>query len=221
MIKGAIFDLDGTLLDSMHIWTNTAERYLERLGIKAEPGIGKAMFYMSMTEGAEYLRKRYNLEMATGEIIAGINSVIDDFYANEVQLKEGADRFLAGLKEAGIKIALATATDREVFMKAFDRLDLAKYFDGIFTTTEVGAGKTRPDIYLAAARHLGAEPGDTWVFEDALYAIRTAKTAGFRTVGVYDPSSREDWEEIKKIGDIHMDRLEDVGAFLKHASREY
>jgi haloacid dehalogenase superfamily, subfamily IA, variant 3 with third motif having DD or ED len=219
MIKGAIFDLDGTLLDSMHAWNRAPRSCLESLGIKAEPGLEKVLFTMSMTEGAEFLKKRYGLDMTTDEIISEINRTMERFYTSEAQLKDGVYEFLAGMKEHGTRMAIATSTDRSVFIRALERLRVKDFFDGIFTTSEIGFGKTNPAIYRTAAGNLGTEPYDTWVFEDALYAIRTAKDAGFRTVGVYDPSSGEDWEEIKRISDIHMEKLDDVRSFLERASK--
>ncbi|HHW01063.1 MAG TPA: HAD family phosphatase [Clostridiaceae bacterium] len=215
MIKGAIFDLDGTILDSMSIWDNAAEMYLNSMGIKAEPGLGKTMFAMSMTEGAEFLKDRYCLDMDTDEIIAGINHTIEDFYYYHVQLKEGAEQFLKGMKQAGIKMVAATSSDRQVVERALERLNVISCFDRIFTCTETGAGKEKPDIYLAAAEFMGTVPEDTWVFEDALHAIKTAKSAGFRTVGVYDASSKDNLDEIKRISDIYLEKLDNIDAFLR------
>lgn len=218
MISGAIFDLDGTILDSMPIWYSAAERFLKGIGIEAEPGIDRAMFSMSTTEGAVFLKERYRLDLDTGQIIYGIDRTIEDFYAHQVQLKDGVEHFLQGMWEAGVKMVIATTTDRNVLEPALERLDVVRFFDRIFTTAEVGAGKTRPDIYFAAARHMGTLPEETWVFEDALYAIKTAKSAGFRTVGVYDPYSADDWEEIRRICDLYMEKMDDVHAFLERAS---
>lgn len=218
MIRGAIFDLDGTLLDSMPIWNHAAEKFLDRLGVEAEPGLGQILYPMSMAEGSLYLRDRYHLAMSVDEIIDGVNRVIEDFYAYQAQLKEGAEQFLEGMKQAGIRMAIATSNDRRIFESALRRLGIMELFDRIFTATEIGVGKVKPDIYLAVAGHMGTLPKDTWVFEDALYAIRTAKEAGFRTVGVYDPSSADDWEEIKRITDIHMEKLDNIHAFLGGAN---
>jgi len=218
VIKGAIFDLDGTILDSMPIWDNAAEMYLNSIGIKAEPGLGKIMFAMSMTEGAGFLKDRYHLDMDIDEIITGINRTIEDFYFYQVQLKEGVEQFLKGIKQAGIKMAAATTSDRQVVERALERLNVIRYFDRIFTCTEIGAGKEKPDIYLAAAEFMGTVPENTWVFEDALHAIKTAKSAGFRTVGVYDASSRDNLDEIRKISDIYFEKLDDINIFLEKAS---
>jgi HAD superfamily hydrolase (TIGR01509 family) len=218
MIKGAIFDLDGTILDSMPVWDNAAEMFLNSMGIEAEPGLNKIMFSMSMKEGAEFLKDRYNLDMDIDAILTGINHTIEDFYYYQVNLKEGVEQFLKDMKQAGIKMVAATSSDRQVVERALERLNVMGYFDRIFTCTEIGAGKVKPDIYLAAAEFMGTFPKDTWVFEDALHAIQTAKSAGFRTVGVYDASSIDYLDEIKGISDIYLRKLDDFCIFLKKAS---
>lgn len=218
MIKGAIFDLDGTILDSMPVWDNVAEMFLNSMGIKAEPGLSKIMFSMSMTEGAEFLKDSYGLDMDIDEILMGINHTIEDFYYYQVQLKKGVEQFLKDMKQAGIKMVAATSNDRQVVERALKRLNVMNYFDRIFTCTEIGTGKSKPDIYLAAAEYMGTLPKDIWIFEDALYAIKTAKNAGFRTVGVYDASSMEDLEEIEAISDIYLERLDNFHIFLEKSS---
>jgi HAD superfamily hydrolase (TIGR01509 family) len=218
MIGGVIFDLDGTILDSMSIWDSAAELYLDSLGITAEAGLGKIMFSMNMAEGALFLKDRYHLDIAVDEIIAGINRTIENFYYYQVQLKEGVEQFLKGMKQAGVKMVIATASDRHIVEKALERLNIMNYFDRIFTCTEIGAGKIKPDIYLAAAEYMGTLPKDTWVFEDALYAIQAAKNAGFKTVGVYDPYSADEMDEIKMVSDIYLNKLDNIHIFLEKAS---
>ncbi|HOB34374.1 MAG: HAD family phosphatase [Firmicutes bacterium] len=208
MIAGAIFDLDGTILDSMPIWENAAEMFLNRIGVAAEPGLSKTMFAMTLAEGAEYLREKYNLDMDAAAIQAGIVETITDFYARQVRLKEGAVQCLAAFKQAGIKITAATSSARELVEKALARLEALGYFSRIFTCTEVGAGKDKPDIFLAAAEYMGTPPERTWVFEDALHAIETAKRAGFRAVGVFDYSSKDHWQRIKEVSDVWLCRLD-------------
>lgn len=218
MVKGVIFDIDGVILDSMQVWDKAGEMYLQKLGLQPEPGLSKALETMSMNEGAKFLKERYCLDMDEDEIIKGINDTIKDFYAHEVRLKEGVERFLDGLYRRGIKIAAATSCDREVFEKALVRLNVIGYFDRIFTATETGSGKTKPDIFIAAAEHMGTIPEETWVFEDALYAIKTAKSAGFRTAGVYDDYSKDSWDDIKRISDLYFEKLDDVSDFLEKAA---
>jgi len=217
-MKGVIFDIDGVILDSMPVWHRAGENYLRKLALQPEPGLSKAMFSMNMPEGARYLKERYGLEMDEGKIIEGINQTIADFYAHQVQLKDGVEPFLQEMRQRGIKMVAATSCDRQVVEPALNRLNVISYFDRIVTSTQIGAGKTKPDIYLAAAGYMGTLPRDTWVFEDALYAIRTAKSAGFRTVGVFDASSARDWEEIQKISDLSFRTLDNPHTFLEKAS---
>ena len=216
MIKGAIFDMDGTLLDSMPIWMNASTRYLKRLGIQAETNLAEILFHMSMQEGAEYIRQTYQVAEDTDAIIAGVNAIVYEAYEKEVQPKAGVRDFLEGLKLAGIPMVVATSSDREMAEAAFARTGLMPYFHEIFTCSEVGAGKSSPDIYFAAAKALGTKIEETWTFEDALYATKTAKAAGFCTVGLYDASSDKEQAELREIADIYVDDLTDFkGIFEK------
>ncbi|MBK5247015.1 MAG: HAD family phosphatase [Peptostreptococcaceae bacterium] len=217
MIDGVIFDIDGTILDSMSIWDKAAEMFLNSMSIEAENGLGKTMFSMSMTNGAEYLKDRYLLDMDVDAIMAGINNTIEEFYYYQVQLKEGVEHCLKEMEQIGIKMVAATSSDRQVVERALKRLNVMNFFERIFTCTEIGVGKVKPDIYLAAAEYMGTPPKDTWVFEDALYAIQTAKNAGFRTVGVFDNSSIVNLEEIKRISDIYLKKIDNFDVFLKKA----
>ena len=210
MISGAIFDIDGTILDSMQFWAKAPEPFLNNIGIELAPEVGKLTLFMGLPEIADFLKKEYRLDMSVDAIIEGITETIKDYYKYQVQLKEGAERFLTDMKQAGMKITAATFSERYNVENALKRLNALKYFDIILTCTEVGAGKEKPDVYLAAARYMGTLPMHTWVFEDALYALKTAKNAGFKTVGVYDVSSIEDQPEIKKACDIYLEKLDGV-----------
>lgn len=210
MIKGAIFDMDGTLLDSMPVWEHACERYLEKKGIVAEKNLSEILFSMSMGEGAEYVKKKYELTEAVDEIIDGVNAIVYEAYEKDVVPKPGVEAFLQQLQEAGIPMVVATSSDRAMAEVAFERIGLSPYFKQIFTCSEIGAGKSKPDIYFAAAECLGTKPEDTWVFEDACYAIETAKNAGFRTVGLFDATSAKDSEQIQAIADVYAKSMEDV-----------
>lgn len=220
MITGAIFDMDGTLLDSLSIWDDAGALYLKTLGIEAEPGLGRRLFPMSMEEGAAYLRSKYGLHTTKEQIMQGVNAVIAEFYQNSAPLKPHVKSFLDQMQENKIRMAVATSSDLELAEAAFQRLDVLRYFTAILTCTQVGAGKTKPDTYYKAAEALQTDVRDTWVFEDALYAARTAKSAGFRVAGVYDAFGERDWEELQELSDYAMRGFTDFAEFYRAACKE-
>lgn len=205
MIRGAIFDVDGTLLDSMPIWRDAGTRYLTGLGITPEPGLAEILFPMSFEEGAAYLKQQYSLKQAAGEIQADVSSIIGGFYRDEVMLKPGAADFLARLRQEGIPMALATTGDPPLIAAALERLGVAGYFSRTFTCAELNTSKREPDIYLAAAAFLGCRPEETAVFEDVLHAVRAAAGAGFLTVAVADAESAADRGEIRSRAHWYME----------------
>lgn len=219
MIKGSIFDMDGVLLDSMPAWEHAGERYLNSLGIEAEPDLHKVLFPLSMEAGAAYLRTHYPVKgLKEEEIVSGLTKTIENFYISEALLKPGVKDFLMELHKRDIPITVATSSSRDLAKAAFRRNGILEYFSGIFTCTEVGAGKIRPDIYLKAAEWMGTPPDRTWVFEDALHAMRTAKKAGFCLVGVYDESSKEVQEEIQGVCHIYLGKKMDFKYFYHIAA---
>ena len=203
-MKGAIFDVDGTLLDSMEIWNHVGDRYLQNRGIIPEPGLTDVLAAMTVGEGSAYVKGHYHLPESTDDIAQGVMDIVKDFYYNEAQLKPGAKELLERLLEQGIGMTVATSSEREHIEKAFERLGVLHYFRQIFTCTEVGAGKTKPLVYEKAAQALGTKPAETLVFEDALYAVITAKDAGFVTVGVYDRFSEADRQIMQEKTDIYL-----------------
>lgn len=213
MIRGAIFDMDGTLLDTMPFWDNAGEIYLKGLNVQAEPSLGKKLFSMTMEQAAEYLKHTYSLSFTTEEIIEGINGTVRGFYQKRAVLKANVPEFLKQLAERNVKLVLATVTERKLAEAALSRCGILNYFDFVITDAEAGAGKDRPDIYLKAAEKIGTVPRETLVFEDALYAVKTAKAAGFCTVGVYDEVSRDDQQKLQSICDYYIRNFRDFDSF--------
>ena len=207
MIRGAIFDLDGVLLDSMGIWKDLGARYLRSLHIQPEPGLNEILFAMSMEQGAAYQKEHYPLPQSEAEIREGIARMLEDYYFYEVPAKLGAAALLNFLAERGIPMAAATSSPRTHVTRALERLGLLPYLQAIFTTGEVGVSKHEPAIYHLAAERLGTAPAETLVFEDSLYALKTAKTAGFRTVGVLDAHGETDQAGLKKAAEVYLTSL--------------
>ena len=181
MITAAIFDIDGTLLDSMDMWNHAGEEYLHSLGIQPKPGLAERMMPLSTPKSAQLLQREYALEKSVSEIIDGINGTVRSAYLHTVLLKPGVKDFLEEMKSKKIPMTAATSTDRCVIEGALARLGISDYFAHLFTCTEVGAGKLKPDIYIAAQEFMHSSRNSTWVFEDSLFAAKTARAAGFMT----------------------------------------
>ena len=218
MIRGAIFDVDGTLLDSSAVWDDAGAKYLSTLGITAEAGLGRKLFTMSLDEGAVYMKETYHLQQSREEILTGVLQVVEDFYYNEAPLKEGAADFVKALAEGGIPMVIASSSKKEHIQAALTRLGIMEYFKHIFTCNEVGIGKHDPKIFHEAAAFLGSQPNETWVVEDGLYAMKTARAAGFHVLGVYDEPSSGDWEEIQQTASLAMKDLTQFNIFWEAAA---
>ena len=207
MIKGAIFDLDGTLLDSMSIWDTIGEDYLRSLGIEPRENLAETFKTFTLEESAEYYRTHYDVTLSVAEIVDGVNGMIEDFYRNIVPLKKGVAEFLEKLSGDGVKMCIATVTDKYLVEATLKRLEIRGYFSEIFTTAEVGCGKNKPTIYRTALDHLGTPKSETVVFEDTLHALMTAKNDGFPVAAVYDEhESRQ--TEMKANGDYYITNFE-------------
>ena len=209
MIKGAIFDVDGVLLDSMGIWDDLGARYLRSLDKIPEEGLNKILFSMSMEQGAEYLKNNYDLRQSVKETVDGLGKMLEDYYFYEVLLKPGAKEVLEFLKSKNIKMAAATSSPRTHIEKALSRNGLLGYIEKIYTTSEVGVSKHSPDIYNLAADFLKTKREETLVFEDSLYALNTAKEAGFVTVGVFDEKGESNQAELENQADLYLKKLDD------------
>ena len=204
-LEYAIFDLDGTLLDSMPVWDSLAGRYLQKNGRQARPGLRAILSTLAMVGSAEYLIREYDLNKDVQTVMDEMNEMGLTDYRDHVPPKADAIAYLEALKAKGVKMCVATATDRPLVEAALKRLDMDKYFVRVFTCTEVGAGKRQPDIFYAAMEFLGASKENTVIFEASLHAISTAHKHGFRVAAVPDASSAKDEAEIKRLAEVWYD----------------
>lgn len=201
-LTGAIFDLDGTILDSMDMWNNLGANYLRSVGITPKDDIGERLKEMSLAQATEYFVNDYKVPLTVEQVADGINKMSENFYYNESLLKDGVVEFLDYLKGRGVKICIATATDRYLVKATLKRNGVEDYFDEIFTCTGVGESKSSSKIYDEAFKFLGTDKESTYIFEDVLFAMRTAKNAGYNVAGVYDKFSEKEMHEIKNTSDI-------------------
>lgn len=189
-IKAAIFDMDGTLVDSLMLWdifdAALAEAYPEKEGTVISEEDNKAIRVLPLREGMQLLHDHYGLGASGEELFQLETRVFGDFYAHQVELKPGVLAFLEHLKERGVRMCIASATDPLLVESALEHCGIRHYFDTVFSCGVLGKGKDTPDIYLMAEEYLGSDREHTWVFEDAFVAIQTATGIGMQTVGIYD-----------------------------------
>jgi HAD superfamily hydrolase (TIGR01509 family) len=185
-IKGVIFDLDGTLLDSMHVWDKIDHIFLAERGIELPDDYQQAIAVMNCRSTAVYTIERFGLKETVDEVVAQWQGMARREYAVSLRLKPGAADYLRRLSQKGIKIALATGSGRELFEAALKNNGVYSLFDAFVTLDDVERDKCFPDIYLKAAGELGLEPSQCLVFEDILTGICSAKAAGMRVIAVYD-----------------------------------
>lgn len=217
MITGAIFDVDGTLLDSMSIWDTVGEDYLRSIGYQPREDLNEVFKDMSLAQAARYYQTEYGVTLSVEEITAGVNAMLEDFYRHKAALKPGAGEFVRELSRRGVRLCVATATDRYLVEAALERCGVLSCFERIFTCGEAGHGKDEPDIFEAALRFLGTERSETVVFEDALYAARTARAGGFPVAAVYDGHERGR-EALKALADLYLTSFSELDLFWRFAS---
>lgn len=210
-IRGAIFDVDGTLLDSMFIWDTIGETYLRSIGYQPKENLNETFKNMSLHQAARYYQTEYGVARSIDEIMDGVNAMLERYYRFEVPLKPGVAELLERLRQSGVKLCIATATDRHLVEAALDRCGVLSCFGEIFTCNEVGHGKDEPDIFEAALRFLGTRREETLVFDDALYAVRTAKEAGFPVAVIYD-SHEKNQKEIRALADFYIENFSQICA---------
>lgn len=216
MIKAAILDVDGVLFDSMPIWKDAGAKYLRSIHVIPEENLGEILWDMSLAEGVAYMKRFYALTESEEMISEGILTVIREFYEKEAPLKPGVIPFLEELQKRGIPMVIVTSGDRSYLDKAFARTGIHKYIKRVFTCDEVGAGKTNPLIYQEAAAYLGEKPEDIAVFEDADYAVKTAKSANFLVVGMYDDSGKNETLAIQRTADIYLHDFSQADIFWRY-----
>ena len=189
-IKSAIFDMDGTLVDSLMLWdvlwSTFGERYLGDKGFRPSVDDDKKVRTLTLKDAMELIHRNYDLGESGQELLDLANSIMIDFYGSRVELKNGVREFLEFCRQNGVKMCIASATNPDLVESALEHCGIRCYFDTVFSCGVLGKGKDTPDIYLMATEYLGEDMAHTWVFEDAYVAIRTATGIGMQTVGIYD-----------------------------------
>ena len=204
IVRGAIFDLDGTLFDSMKMWRTLASRYIKSLGKEPNPDVDRFVLNMSIEEGVRHLKEEYDIDGTPETVQHGMLRIAHDFYMSNIEYKPGAEQLLKELKNAGIPMCIATATDREVIAPALKKIGCLEYFDGMFTCGEVNANKRESVIYDSALEFLGTPKSETLVFEDHYHAAKTAHDAGYPVIGIYEKYSIYPDEDLREVCDLYL-----------------
>ncbi len=195
-----IFDMDGTILDSMPMWSTIASDYLDSYDIPHDDDVNKLIEAYTLENAAKYFIE-LGLDKTIDDIIKDIYDFSLNKYKNEIPAKPDMAELLKKLHETGETIILLSASPVQCAVAAFKRLNILEYFDKLFSCQDFETDKTVPETFINVAASLGFKPEDAIVYEDALYSIRSAKAAGCKTVAIYDDFARSEWDEILKTAD--------------------
>ncbi len=197
-IQGIIFDLDGTILDSMFVWDKVDKEFLGKRGFEVPLEYQKAIAAMGARETAEYTIERFGLRERAEDIMKEWDDMAAFMYHEEVLIKPYVKDFLEELKRQGMKLGVATASYQTLYKPCLKRNGVYDYFHAFAETKEVPRGKGFPDVYIEAAKKIGCQPEHCVVLEDIHEGIMAAKSAGFYTIGVFEGKYHQNWEQMKK-----------------------
>ena len=206
--KAAIFDMDGTLLDSMYIWRNLCREFLLRHRIDEDIDLDGKLGVISMRNALEYVINEFNLPVTSDEAKQESWHIIKDYYLTRATVKPGIVAILDHLQKNNVPCGIITATESGLVNAALEKAALRSYFKEIFSCSDMQTSKYTPEVFFRMSEALGADPAETVVFEDALYASVTAKNAGYAVAAVYDFSEKNP-EKLKETADWYCQSWED------------
>lgn len=212
----AIFDMDGTLIDSMPYWDRLTAEYLESLNLSPDEHLDlkDAVETMSLYEAAEFFQQALDLDKTPEEVMLEMGDLMDRHYQEDIPLRPGVKEFLSALREEGVMMCVLTLTPAPLAYSCLQRLGVDEYFEFILSSDDVGMGKERPEIFLQTAWEFGVYPMETIVFEDSHYAARAAKEAGCTVVGIFERTHAEQWPKMKRICDVTVHNWEEAMELL-------
>ncbi len=215
IVKAFIFDMDGTLIDSTGIWSEIDRQFFARRGMEVPSDYAEKIAHIGLQQAAVFTKETYGIKESVEEIIQEWKQDSFDMYATQITLKEYAYEILDFLKSKNIKIALATANDKELYEVCLKRLNILHFFDVIMDVNSVKSGKDSIKLYDEISKKLDSERNETVVLEDISLGLKTAKNGGYITVGVHDEGSIKQESEKKKYSNFYIYSLKDLSKILK------
>lgn len=216
-LKGAIFDMDGTLIDSLGLWdilwADFGKRYGDGTPFVPDEVTDRYIRTVILPEAMRFLHERCRIGGSAEEVFRVADDCFINFYRTKVELKPGVREFLDSCAANGVKMCIASAGEPHLIQAVFEHCDLGKYFSGVVSCASVGKGKEAPDVFLAARERLGTPMDETWVFEDSVLALETAHKAGFHTVGIYD-CHNHDPERVRALSTLYIAKGEGLDRLI-------
>ena len=192
-MKAIIFDLDGTLVDSMGYWRRGSRDFMKTKGIDIEDSVQHKMTTMSLNTSLRYLKDYYKLSESFEELYKGFSDTVIDFYSNKVKLKDNALEILKYFKDRDKKIVIGTSTAKHFADIVIKKYGIDNYIEGLYTSDSVGHIKGEEKFFTTITSEIKEDPRDVYLIDDSYLALRTAKSAGLETVGIYDENSKDKW----------------------------
>ena len=210
LMKGAIFDCDGTLIDSAKAWRAVETELFKAVGGRVTDEVARALSPLTIPEAAVYLHDTHGVGADADDVVRMIGEGMLAFYRSKAQPRPGALEFVQALHARGIRCSVASSSPQDFLQAGLACAGFLPYLDAVVSVEDVGASKREPAVFDRACELMGTSPADTWGFEDSIYAIHTLKAAGYRTVGIYERDTSGTFEQLKETADIAVLSFEDL-----------
>lgn len=218
MITHAIFDFDGTLADTMPVWSNVGSALLLEWGINPPVGLDDTLRTMSLADSCQWLQAQFLPQVPTKALLDMIDTILKTRYRDQSLLKPGAKQLLNLLAKQGTHLCVLSATPKHLVEQALGQLGIAHYFDFVWGGLDSTLTKDDPQLFVDVAQKLGCVPKNCFVFEDSLHAIKSASAAGCQTVAVYDAAAACDQQHLRRLANVYLKSFVDLSVLKERGS---